>query len=108
SRVKLNGQLCKNCIVLLVDPEAFIKLQMFTLPHHGKCYCLPTMYFRTDLVALNLFNVALGSCIESHEFWRNFLSRRCSMRPLLEALQPWRRSRFAASSSTGIAMFLRR
>ncbi|CDI85070.1 hypothetical protein, conserved [Eimeria praecox] len=36
------------------------------------------VFFWTDLVALNLFNVALGSCIESHEFWRNFLSRRCS------------------------------
>ncbi|CDJ36555.1 uncharacterized protein EMH_0090290 [Eimeria mitis] len=34
------------------------------------------VFFWTDLVALNLFNVALGSCLESHEFWRDFLSRR--------------------------------
>ncbi|CDJ52090.1 hypothetical protein, conserved [Eimeria brunetti] len=36
------------------------------------------IFFWTDLVVLNLFNVAIGSCMESHEFWRNFLSRRCS------------------------------
>ncbi|KAL8447528.1 hypothetical protein Emed_004316 [Eimeria media] len=31
-----------------------------------------------DLIALNLFNVTLGTCFESEEFWRGFLCHLCS------------------------------
>ncbi|KAL8274728.1 hypothetical protein Esti_001333 [Eimeria stiedai] len=38
--------------------------------------------FRTfswpDLIALNVFNVTLGTCFESEEFWRGFLCHLCS------------------------------
>lgn len=51
--------------------------QVVSLYQAVECIALPVIgYFRTDLVALNLFNVTLGSCMESHEFWINFLSRR--------------------------------
>ncbi|PHJ14744.1 translation initiation factor eif3 subunit 135, partial [Cystoisospora suis] len=31
----------------------------------------------TDIVALNLFNLALGDSPESDEFWSGFLAARC-------------------------------
>ncbi|KAL8440499.1 hypothetical protein Efla_002376 [Eimeria flavescens] len=34
-------------------------------------------FFWQDVVALNLFNVALGTCVESEEFWSGFLCHLC-------------------------------